>query len=537
MKAMKKIKEMLRRIGTAGLAAIMLTAQLPVTAFAEEIAQPQEIVVSDDVLPAEVQMEDVLPGESEGRIKEERPAFSESKSIDGVRITVEAEEGVFPEGAVLSVEKVTKDQEKKAEEAVETERSENQNVAVSYTYDIKVLDKDGNELQPADENGEDSSSRVKVSFKLDEVADENLTANVYHITENGNETAESNDVSTKSDSDKEETEGAGSKSAEAASLNDTDSTVDGESASRESTDGRETTGGIELVAEKLPVETDGDTAIVETDGFSLYTVEFTYNNKQYVLLGDSEVALSEILDSVGLTGEVSAVEVSDESLFSAKKCRTAEGGNTPEKDEDGNAVEDENGTWFVFAHQAFSSKEWMKVKINGEVYEITVTDDQANSVSYLEYNTSTYTFDTKTCASATAVTSSTSSVTLGTTGQTTWYVVDGEVAISSCTIVGNVNLILKNSSTLTVNYISLINNGNSLTIYAQSSDDTTMGQLVATGTGASVAAIGGNSLEDKKEYGSLTIHGGKITATGSNDVAGIGSNTGSSNRPCGNITI
>jgi len=508
MKAMKKIKEMLRRIGTAGLAAIMLTAQLPVTAFAEEIAQPQEIVVSDDVLPAEVQMEDVLPGESEGRIKEERPAFSESKSIDGVRITVEAEEGVFPEGAVLSVEKVTKDQEKKAEEAVETERSENQNVAVSYTYDIKVLDKDGNELQPADENGEDSSSRVKVSFKLDEVADENLTA-----------------------------EGAGSKSAEAASLNDTDSTVDGESASRESTDGRETTGGIELVAEKLPVETDGDTAIVETDGFSLYTVEFTYNNKQYVLLGDSEVALSEILDSVGLTGEVSAVEVSDESLFSAKKCRTAEGGNTPEKDEDGNAVEDENGTWFVFAHQAFSSKEWMKVKINGEVYEITVTDDQANSVSYLEYNTSTYTFDTKTCASATAVTSSTSSVTLGTTGQTTWYVVDGEVAISSCTIVGNVNLILKNSSTLTVNYISLINNGNSLTIYAQSSDDTTMGQLVATGTGASVAAIGGNSLEDKKEYGSLTIHGGKITATGSNDVAGIGSNTGSSNRPCGNITI
>ena len=98
-------------------------------------------------------------------------------------------------------------------------------------------------------------------------------------------------------------------------------------------------------AEELPVETDGDTAIAETDGFSLYTVEFTYDSKQYVLPGDSELALSEILDTVGLTGEVSAVEVSDENLFSAKKCKTAEGGNTPEKDEDGNAVEDENGTW------------------------------------------------------------------------------------------------------------------------------------------------------------------------------------------------
>ena len=180
---MKKIKDMLRRIGTAGLAAIMLTAQMPVTAFAEEIAQPQEIVVSDEAIPAKVQMEDVLP-----------------------------------------------------------------------------------------------------------------------------------------------------------------------------------------------IETDGDTAIAETDGFSLYTVEFTYDSKQYVLPGGSEVALSEILDTVGLTGEVSDVEVSDESLFSAKKCKTADG-NTPENDEEGNSIEDENGTWFVFAHQAFSSEEWMKVTIGGVVYEITVTDE------------------------------------------------------------------------------------------------------------------------------------------------------------------
>ena len=186
---MKKIKDMLRRIGTAGLAAIMLTAQMPVTASAEEIEEPQAVVVSDEAIPAEVQTEDVLP-----------------------------------------------------------------------------------------------------------------------------------------------------------------------------------------------IETDGDTATAETDGFSLYTVEFTYDNKQYVLPGDSEVALSEILDTVGLTGEVSAVEISDERLFSAKKCKVSADGKTPEKDGDENAIEDENGAWFVFAHQAFSTEEWMKVIIGGVGYEITVTDDEVSAL-------------------------------------------------------------------------------------------------------------------------------------------------------------
>ncbi|XME02180.1 YDG domain-containing protein [Lachnospiraceae bacterium C1.1] len=393
---MKRIKDMLRRIGTAGLAAIMLTAQMPVTAFASEsqisveevvenitaenvddviteqddgriteaadvsgedesdkestgedtsgeTGKGKETVASDDSSSADVQDEEKAEAIEEKDAKAEdisdkedskMPAFEESKSINGVRITVTADEGVFPEGATLSVEKVTVAQEKQAEEAVESERDEDKQVAASYTYDIKVLDQDRNEIQPANANGEDSSSRVKVSFKLDEVADENLDTNVYHITENENETAEKSDDS----------------------------------------------GNGELTAEKLEVETDGDTAIAETDGFSLYTVEFTYDNKQYVLPGDSEMALSEVLDTVGLTGEVSAVEVSNESLFSAKKCKTADDGSTPEKDEDGNPIEAENGTWFVFAHQAFSTEEWMKVTIGGVVYEITVTDDEVSTL-------------------------------------------------------------------------------------------------------------------------------------------------------------
>lgn len=49
--------------------------------------------------------------------------------------------------------------------------------AASYTFDIKVLDKDGNELEPDEKKGS-----VSVSFALDEAANQNLAAGVWHIT-------------------------------------------------------------------------------------------------------------------------------------------------------------------------------------------------------------------------------------------------------------------------------------------------------------------------------------------------------------------
>ncbi len=597
---MKKIKDMLRRIGTAGLAAIMLTAQMPVTAFAEEIAQPQEIVVSDEVLPTKVQTDDVLPGESGGGIiegaaseesgediantsktgdeavqagetpltekeaseetadeessdtvekqeegadeqkaqesdkkdtdgdkekkeqtaseEEERPAFKASKSIDGVRITVEADEGVFPEGATLSVEKVTLAQEKQAEEAVESERGEDKQVAASYTYDIKVLDKDGNEIQPADE------SKVKVSFKLEEVADSNLETNIYHIKE--------------ADSD-------GNVSGERSGNDKADSGETSEASGADSDN--KVSDNMQLIAEKLPIETDGDTAIAETDGFSLYTVEFTYDNKQYVLPGDSEVALSEVLDTVGLTGEVSDVEVSDESLFSAKKCKTAEDGNTPEKDGDGKAIEDENGTWFVFAHQAFSSKEWMKVTIGGVVYEITVTDEQAtaqntavviNTSNKSAYEgktitgtvpSSSYAGDHRNFISQGAIVVDGIDLNLTIENFTADYSAfntSGTTKASGISLVNGakLHLTLKGTNTLKGGYGGAgiaVPAGCTLEITAAST-----GSLIATGGnemggGAGIGSIGDNNKIGQQAYmifpqgcGTIIINGGTITAQG-----------------------
>lgn len=218
-------------------------------------------------------------------IEAEPVGFDQSQTIDGVVVTVRADPGVFPADAALSVERVPVYQQAQADAAVEEVRDEGQTVAVSYTFDIKVVNPDtGEEYQPAE------GQTVNVSFALAEVADENLDAQVYHVTED---------------------EATGEMTAEALEVT-TDLTP-------EAGDGAE---------ESAPAVT------VETDGFSIYQVEFTYNKLEYVLPGGASVPMSEILAALGLTGEVAAVEISDTGLFSASN---------------------ENGVWTVTAHCAFST--------------------------------------------------------------------------------------------------------------------------------------------------------------------------------------
>ncbi len=98
-----------------------------------------------------------------------------------------------------------------------------------------------------------------------------------------------------------------------------------------------------------------------------------------------------------------------------------------------------------------------------------------------------------------------------------WYVVDSDVEISSrITVSGMVNLILADDCTLTASNGIDVNSGNTLNIYVQSGGT---GKLTATGTGEG-AGIGGGSRDDA---GTITINGGTVTATGSNNGgAGIG---------------
>jgi len=110
-------------------------------------------------------------------------AFDESRTVDGVKVRVIADAGVFPEGATLKVEKLKGADKAEAEAAVD-EETDGLAIAKEYLFDITILDKDGNEIQP--------EGKANVSFETSEVADERLETNVYHVKDNGK--AESLDV-------------------------------------------------------------------------------------------------------------------------------------------------------------------------------------------------------------------------------------------------------------------------------------------------------------------------------------------------------
>ena len=208
-----------------------------------------------------------------------------------VTVSVTADPDTFPAGARLFVVAIPREQRASVDAAVESSRPAGASVALSYVFDITVRDASGVELQPA------PGKQVKVSFCMDPVADRNLDTRVYHVTEEPN-------------------------------------------------------GGLE--ATELAVTTAGETASVMTDGFSLYTVEFTYGEKTFVLASDDSATLEFILEYVGLTGSVSAVEVSDSSLIGLEPM---EGGFTR-----------------VYPKTAFTTQEWLRVTIDGVPYDISLTD-------------------------------------------------------------------------------------------------------------------------------------------------------------------
>ncbi|HAE44621.1 MAG TPA: hypothetical protein DCG37_03335, partial [Lachnospiraceae bacterium] len=217
------------------------------------------------------------------------PADIREVDVDGVIITVAAPEGAFPEGWTVKAKRISQKKSEGITEAIDEKFNGNVNKAASYTFDITILNAEGDEIQP--ENGK----KVQVSFAMKEVESAgNLDVNVYHIE-------------------------------------DGDQQID-----------------------KLKTNVDENTVTVTTDGFSWYTVEFTYNDLQYVMPGGQSIALSDILERVGLAGTVSDVSVSDSGLFYP--------------------YQDKNGVWFIQSVEAFHTKEWMKVTIDSIVYEITVTD-------------------------------------------------------------------------------------------------------------------------------------------------------------------
>ncbi len=173
-------------------------------------------------------------------------AFYEEKTVEGVIVKVEADEGVFPAGSTLSVRKVTDVEAANTGvvSAVNKERIGDKTVAAAKTYDITVFDAAGNEIQP-----DNSKGNVRVSFTDSLVANTNLDTDVYHIN---------------------------------------------------------TSNGI-VDADKLNDIESGKTVTAETDGFSYYVVEFTYGTKEVEMKLGDKISFTEIANSVGLEGTATDV--------------------------------------------------------------------------------------------------------------------------------------------------------------------------------------------------------------------------------------
>lgn len=151
-----------------------------------------------------------------------------------------------------------------------------------------------------------------------------------------------------------------------------------------------------------------------------------------------------------------------------------------------------------------------------------------SDVPYLDANG-----ELKTAPAATSVEASSTAWEAG------WYVVDSDVTISDrITVTGDVHLILKDNCTLQAqNGIEVNSEGASLTIYAQSTGENTMGSLVAIGQENGDSGIGGDI---DSFQGAITINGGNINATGAFGCAGIGgiSQIGDEDGPStGTVTI
>ncbi|MDR0887687.1 MAG: hypothetical protein LBM39_00670 [Candidatus Methanoplasma sp.] len=117
-----------------------------------------------------------------------------------------------------------------------------------------------------------------------------------------------------------------------------------------------------------------------------------------------------------------------------------------------------------------------------------------------------------------------------------WYYLDSDVSTTNLKIIGNVKIILVDGYKLTATSSNSaaaigVSAGNTLTIFGQSGGT---GEIVAINTGDPYGGPGIGSSIVGDDCGTVIINGGKVTATGGNNGAGIGGGNG---RNGGDITI
>lgn len=117
----------------------------------------------------------------------EKKVWEKTQTVDGINITVSADNGVFPEDAVLKVQKITNSRDKAkiknavTKEVQSTDTGSSDRVEEMYAFDITILDTKGNELQPDNSKGEVHVTFSQIDTEKTEKEDNSLQA--FHMDE------------------------------------------------------------------------------------------------------------------------------------------------------------------------------------------------------------------------------------------------------------------------------------------------------------------------------------------------------------------
>ncbi len=345
-----------RRLAIVLAACMVITSVMPAFAEGESTEKPvlQEAAVtqdsdaeiatgSDEKTEAETPMEDTLieddlnGEESSDNVESsgiEEFAFIREASAGGMKVTVKADEGVFPEDAVLEVTEVTDaGTEEAIEEAVEKKRKEDATVTGSVKLDIKMYGSDGEEIQPDKEKGS-----FRIYFEMEEKLNDSVSVDVYHLKDDP-ETKEITNVEvleTKGDPETSEIE-------EVPEIAE-----------------------IPEIPEIQEDEEETNTVVyVEPNGFSFYVIEFSYGWLSYSIDADTTVLLSKILEEFDISGTIIDASSSDADYLKVEKNGT--------------------GDWTVCAVNPDDNPflcEWIYVDVDGGHYIIYVTLSGTDIPSY-----------------------------------------------------------------------------------------------------------------------------------------------------------
>ncbi len=136
-------------------------------AVAEQVTEAETELTEETEIESESETETEIETETEAETEVSYPEAAFTRSANGIKVSVFAEEGAFPEGTTMKVTKVTDDEV--LDEAIAASGMEN---AEAAAVDISFYDAEGNSIEPA--------KAIRVTMQADVVA-ENEEITVVHV--------------------------------------------------------------------------------------------------------------------------------------------------------------------------------------------------------------------------------------------------------------------------------------------------------------------------------------------------------------------